>query len=461
MISILVPTVGLLILYWGWFFFRRFKQGQKLSLILPLAFTCLFIPKINLIQVNPDHSMAGIRTDDLLALVMVIAAVFDRRTWKDRRILIGLGFLGALSLACLISVFVGRGMGYDNAIPFSILSILRRFEYFAFALIGVYLALHTEDGGKTALTEFTIMSGFHMIIGLLQVIGVCNYAVIGFLDFWDPSWANRAISTFNGHYEYGHFLCYGIAVFLCVFLRTRKPGWLALVAANFGMIWLSSSRTSLIVGMLLTVLILLFSLRKSTPGLLKAFAFGGIALFLLAGILFATGAVELGRFGVINLSEYAETMQTTLANGNLPEYAKMVRAGISESTAIPAGIADPDVYARFFKWGAAMDGFRQSPFFGYGTGVTEVMDGNYIKLLGENGIIGLLLWLGMYGYYMRVVWKARWKALPGRSVFWMMVSVLLASFAIDMFEASKPMEMLWLWIGLVIGLSGAFTGETE
>ena len=150
MISILVPTVGLLILYWGWFFFRRFKQGQKLSLILPLAFTCLFIPKINLIQVNPDHSMAGIRTDDLLALVMVIAAVFDRRTWKDRRILIGLGFLGALSLACLISVFVGRGMGYDNAILFSILSILRRFEYFAFALIGVYLALHTEDGGKTA-----------------------------------------------------------------------------------------------------------------------------------------------------------------------------------------------------------------------------------------------------------------------------------------------------------------------
>ena len=43
----------------------------------------------------------------------------------------------------------------------------------------------------------------------------------------------------------------------------------------------------------------------------------------------------------------------------------------------------------------------------------------------------------------------------------MMVSVLLASFAIDMFEASKPMEMLWLGIGLVIGLSGAFTGETE
>ena len=461
MISILVPTFALLGLYWAWFFFRKFKQGKKLSFILPLAFTCLFIPKINLIQVNPDHSMAGIRTDDLLALVMVLTAVVDRRTWKDRRVLIGLGFLGALSLACLISVFCGRGMGYDNAVPFSILSILRRFEYFAFVLIGVYLALHTENGGKTALTEFAIMSGFHMIIGLLQVIGVCNYAVIGFLDFWDPSWANRAISTFNGHYEYGHFLCFGIAVFLCAFLRTRKPGWLALVAANFGMIWLSNSRTSLIVGMLLTVLVLLFSLRKSTPRPLKAVAFGSIGLFLLAGILFATGAVELGRFGAINLSEYAETMQTTLANGNLPEYAKMVRAGISESTTMPAGIADADVYARFFKWGAAMNGFRQSPFFGYGTGVTEVMDGNYIKLLGENGIIGLLLWLGMFGYYMRVVWKARREALPGRSVFWMMVSVLLASFAIDMFEASKPMEMLWLGIGLVIGLSGAFTGETE
>ena len=460
MISILIPTGVLLALYWARFFLMKFRQGKKLPWILPLAFTCLFIPKITLIQVNPDHSMAGIRTDDLLALVMLIVSVLDVRTWKNKRILAGVGFLGALTAASIVSVLCGRGMGYDNAILFSIMSMIRKFEYFAFALIGVYLAYHTEGAEKTALTEFTIMSGFHMIIALLQVIGVCNYAVIGFLDYWDPSWANRAISTFNGHYEYGHFLCFGIAVYLCVFLRTRKPCWLVPVAANFTLIWLSSSRTSLIVGMLLTALILLFSLRKNTPGPLKAVAFGGIGLFFIAGILFATGGVELGRFGVINLSEYAETMETTLVNGNLPEYAQMVRAGISENTTIPAGIADADVYARFFKWGAAMDGFWQSPFFGYGTGVTEVMDGNYIKLLGENGIVGLLLWLGMFGYYMRTVWKARREVLPGRSVFWMMVSILLAGVAIDMFEASKPMEMLWLGIGLVIGLSGRL-GETE
>ena len=452
MISILIPTGILLALYWGRFLLLKYRRGKAVSWLVPLAFTCLFIPKITLIQVNPDHSMAGIRTDDLLALVMLIIAVTDKRTWKDRRILAGIGFLGALTAAGIVSVLCGRGMGYDNAVLFSVMSMIRKFEYFAFALIGVYLALHTEDAGKTALAEFTWMFGFHIVIGLLQVAGLCNYAVIGFLDFWDVSWANRAISTFNGHYEYGHFLCFGIAVYLCVFLRTKKPGWLAAVAACFGMIWLTKSRTSLIVGMILTVLILLFSVRKTSGRGVKTAAFGAIGVFLLAGILFATGTLDPGRFGAINLAEYSETMRTCAAQGDLREYAKMVRAGISESTMRPEGISDADAFARFFKWGAALDGFRQSPFFGYGTGVTEVMDGNYIKMLGENGIVGLALWLGMFGYYMRTVWSARRTVAIARSVFWMMVSVVLASVVIDMFEASKPMEMLWLAVGIVIGI---------
>ena len=111
-------------------------------------------------------------------------------------------------------MFTGRAMGYDNAVPFSLLTIVRKYEYFAFALIGIYIAGHTEGADKAALEEFTWMSGFHILIGLLQVAGACNYAVIGFLDYWDPSWANRAISTFNGHYEYGHFLCFGIVICL-------------------------------------------------------------------------------------------------------------------------------------------------------------------------------------------------------------------------------------------------------
>ena len=461
MVSILIPSGICLAVYWARFFLLKYRAGRKLPWILPLAFTCLFIPKVTLMQVNPDHSMAGIRTDDILALVMLAVSLRDARTYRNRKILIGIGFLLALSAASLVSMFTGRAMGYDNAVPFSILTILRKYEYFAFALIGVYMAGHTENAEKTALAEFAWMSAFHAAIALLQVAGLCNYAVIGFLDYWDPSWANRAISTFNGHYEYGHFLCFGIAVYLCAFLRTKKPGWLLAVAGCFGMIWLTASRTSLIVGILLMLLILLFSVRKNSSRAVKAGAAVCIALFVLAGALFAAGILDLKRFAAVDLGEYAGYLRENIEKGDLREYAQMVRQGIEESTVVAGEIADADAGARFFKWGAALDGFRQSPLFGYGSGVTEVMDGNYIKLLGEGGAAGLLLWLGMFGFFMRTVWKARGRAVPARSVFWMMVSVLIASVFIDMFEASKPMEMLWLAAGLVIGLEALKTGDRE
>ena len=43
----------------------------------------------------------------------------------------------------------------------------------------------------------------------------------------------------------------------------------------------------------------------------------------------------------------------------------------------------------------------------------------------------------------------------------MIVSVLIGAVLIDMFEASKPMETLWLAVGLVIGVSGLKSEENN
>ena len=104
------------------------------------------------------------------------------------------------------------------------------------------------------------------------------------------------------------------------------------------------------------------------------------------------------------------------------------------------------------KWGAALDGFRLHPLLGYGTGVTHVMDGNYFRLLGETGLIGTLLWLGLYIGFMRAVWKARRRTPLGKALLLMMLSILLNSLMIDMFDASKPMEMMWLLVGAAIAI---------
>ena len=462
MISILIPSGILLAVYWARYFLAEHRKGIPMT--VPLVFTCMFIPKLNLLEVNHTYSTAGIRTDDILTLVLLVIALRDAYTYRNRYIKWGLGFLTALAVSNLASMIVGRAGGYDNSVLFAILSIARKFEYFAFALIGICLARKTEHAERVVLTEFTWMSCFHVIIGLLQVFRLCNVAVSGVVSSRD--YIGFAVSTFNGHYEYGQFLCFAVILYLVCFVRSCRSHSsgeclfsAGMILVSFIMIWLTKSRSSLVISLFLTVLILLFSIRKESRPALKIGAFAGVLILALTGILFATGALHIGRFESVNLGKYAESLKNNVENGSLREYIEYRKTGEAEWKLGMQGDMDVSAALRFYKWGAALDGFRQSPVFGYGTGVTHVMDGNYIKLLGETGLAGTLLWLAVYGYFMSSVWSLRKETKPARIVFWMMISVMAASLFIDMFEASKPMEMLWLGVGLAIGAASVKPDE--
>ena len=502
MISILIPSGILLAAYWGLYLGRGRKTG--VPVIVPLVFTCLVIPKVNLITVNPAYSTAGIRIDDLLALVLLGISVRDAATWKNRHIRVGLIFLTALTAVGILGMIAGRANGLENNTLFAVLVWIRKFEYFAFALIGIYGARQcgacagagrdgsgrpcggAEDmarsrGGLEAVVmrEFTLMSGFHLIIALLQIAGVCNYCVSGTVmpNPWEQP---VAVSTFNGYYEYGQFLCFGIATYLCSYLRMRgaagadsafggsasgtglsgrlrsggsavTAGCLGMTAVSVAMILLTESRSSLMIGIGLIFLILVFSIRRDSPRRTKIITAGIIAAMVAGAVLFFSGAIHVGRFSVSGLGDYAANLRENIAAGDLQKYAADVRARIHDKYNVIYWFGDGSASIRFYRWGAALDGLRQFPVFGYGAGVTHAMDGSYVKLLGESGIAGTVLWLGMFGYFLRVVWAARRTAPGARSVFWMMISVLAASLFIDMFDASKPMEMMWLAVGVVIG----------
>ena len=459
MVSILVPTGVLLAVYWGWYFGWQRKRGVPLT--VPLAFTCLFIPKVNLFNVNPMYSTAGIRTDDFLALILLIVAIRDVQTWKDKRIQWGIGILCALTVASIIGLITGRANGYDNEILYAIMSIIREYEYFAFALIGMYIARKTPQAEKIAMKEVIWASGFHAAIALMQVFRICGYAVAGLVSDQPANWPSGiAVSTFNGHYEYGQFLCFAIVIYLCTFLRTRKIRYLFSTVGSCVMIWLTDSRSSLMVGLLMIVLILLLSIRKETKPGLKVATGGIILLAVGAVVLFLTGTLKIGRFNVVNLNEYAEALRMYIEKGDLHRYVTIFRDN-AEFSGITEWISDRSASGRFYLWGSVLDGFRQFPIFGYGPGVTHVTDGNYIRLLGEGGIVGTLLYLSLLGYYMHIMRKERERIPAAKSVFYMFVSVLFASAFIDMFRASKPMEMLWLAVGLVIGVSSLKSEENN
>ena len=132
MISIIPVGFALIGLYWlRWVIWKR----KELPIVIPILFTCFFLPKINLIKVS-TLSTAGIRIDDFLTLLLLLIAIMDPATYRHKAVKWGVRILLLLSVVNLLSVFVGRMKGYDNSILHSILMVVRKFEYFAFVPVG-------------------------------------------------------------------------------------------------------------------------------------------------------------------------------------------------------------------------------------------------------------------------------------------------------------------------------------
>ena len=100
MIPIIPLSGALLLAYWvRWIFWKRKEQ----PIAVPVLVTCFFLPKINLLKVS-SLSTAGIRADDLLALVLLLAAVMDPATYRNKAVKWGFRILLVLSAIVLLNV---------------------------------------------------------------------------------------------------------------------------------------------------------------------------------------------------------------------------------------------------------------------------------------------------------------------------------------------------------------------
>ena len=469
LISIVDLSLVLLGIYWlRWIIWKR----KEIPFVVPILFTCFFLPKLNLISVS-ELSTAGIRIDDFLALILLLVAIMDPATYRNKAIKWGTLVLILLSVVNLLSVFFGRMQGYENQVLLSVLMVIRKFEYCSFALVGIYAARKVKHPYKVFYSEFTWMNLMHILPAVLQVITKVSYAVNGrnLGDYLHGT----AVSTFNGYYEYGQFLCFSCAIYICDLLsdrekariwKTRIPVSLVMLPITLVMLYLSKSRSSLVIGVVLILIAIYFPIRKTVSR--TRLIYGGYgAIVILAGVtVLLTGILGLeitSRFGEFDMGNF-RTWKELLNRGNLSEYTWMLRTEYFEFVAINKlgyldKISDWSMANRLMKWGAALDGLKMNPLLGYGMGVTHVMDGNYIRLLGETGLLGTAIWFIFYGGMMRFVWKARNRSRIGKAVLLMMLSILMNSIMIDMFDASKPMEMMWLLVGAVLAFDPKLNGS--
>ena len=325
---------------------------------------------------------------------------------------------------------------------FSILSIIRKFEYFSLIFAGYYLRKGIKDFDNLFHSTFSLLHTLLMVIAIMQLTGLTNYVTYGIER---NGLGSVAVATFNGYYEYGQFLVIGYVYYLLRWIsRGYKLKDFCMVILTVIFILLTRSRSSLMWGVLITLLIVLFSRRVKS--LYKIMLLGsivtGAAVFIILGV---AESDIFSRFRTVDIVEMTETLSQYIKSGDFDAYIEGYR--IKNFSGMDLSAA-----GRFSKWGIALNGLMKYPLLGYGYGIvySGAMDGNYVRIFGELGIIGGLLWLSLYFGYIRYFFRNSGISLRAESAAWMMTAVAFGSIFIDMLEASKIMEFIWFYAGITI-----------
>lgn len=447
MIDILVLSI-VFILFMAVFIFRK---GVNFSRFTLFAFIVIMaIPKVNIIGGVNSVTTAGIRIDDLLLAVLLVVSVikyWGRINKNINHLVILFALFVFVGCTSAIYAFV---RGDSASVILGLLTILRYFEYFCFAIISSNLA-RSKQFKKLFLNSLRLLVVFLSFVGFLQVFGYANYYVSG--SEAGNFFRGLAVSTFNGYYEYGCFM-----VLMTYFFLVNEYKWDYLFAGLcLSQVFLTGSRTSLLV---IIIILIIFLVRKSfwceSIKVQRRYIITSFSL-LVIGIIGLSVAGSLGY-----LSRIAETDPLSIINQFSIEWENrdfyrflyVIRNNI-DLMSIAAQKGDLSTNIRSLKWACCLDGFLMHPIIGYGAGVTQTMDGSYVKLLCETGIIGFSIWIVILLSFLR-------RCNGKKNYILGFVGVLLiGSVAIDMFEASKVMEFIWFMGGMMLANNNILVYKKE
>lgn len=349
-------------------------------------------------------------------------------------------FLGVGLLSVLSAVFLTKTAAWHLAL----LHWARRVEY----LIPFFLALTSlRFGAKPrffAETLFIVsfvafLYGLGQIYAGLPVISTQNeeYAK-GIALRWIPG--SRLHSTFAGHYDLAAFLVLIFPLMLSYLFVYKKRIERAIlfflvIVPSFWLLLQTGSRISF-VAYLIGATVSLWVIKK------RLF----IAPFLLLSIL---GMIFLSDLGL----RYKNTIETY--KERLLMYSPFV-VWAQEQEPTPV-VRSTDI--RFnFEWPRAIRAFKKNPLLGTGySSITLATDNDYLRLLGEVGLVGFLAFLlvlarlaqGLAGFLRRAKLDANTGFVGG--FVGSFAGLLFNAAFIDVFEASKVAIIFWTIAGIVVG----------
>ncbi len=360
-----------------------------------------------------------LRIEDLVLVSVALAwfartAIFKelglvRKTPLNNAIFI---YIGSLILATLWGVFAGfvlptRGFFFT----------LKYIEFFVVYFMTVNL-VHEERQMFRLLTTAFVTCAIAAIIGITQI----------------PS-GERIAAPFEGQYgepnTFGGYLVFMLALLLGYALsskplvsRLRWAAFAVLVAVPL-LYTLSRSSWLAAIPMLLTLIVL--SPRRLT-------------LMVTLGILVIAGA-SIAPKQVIDRYNY--TWNATVDRG---EY-RIGNAKLDTSTS-----------ARLDSWKQGLSGWAKQPLFGYGVTGFAFMDAQFVRVLVETGLIGLVAFLWLLWRILGITWKTHRQfigsRLEGLTLGYLAGVIAMMTHAIgaNTFIIVRIMEPFWFMTGLIFAV---------
>lgn len=441
--------------------FARPKDILKYGIAAILIVVPLY-PKFPFINIPGTY--VSIRIEDFLIFLLALFSVIfffkelpeliKNKLESSILVFMGVGFVSLLS-AILITKTVSP--------PIAVLHWLRRIEYFVPMGIGI---LYFKRYGTRDLEFFLKVLMITVFVAFIYGFGQMHFSwpVIitqnseyakGVALRWVPG--SQLNSTFAGHYDLATFLVFTLPIFISLFFLI-KGLWSKVLLAVVVLcgLWLLANTASRIsvISYLLASVVSLFLVRK----------YKAIFITIIVSIIIfsLTGSVIDRYTQVITVYYQRIVSKIKVKAADSPETLPQRRESVnSEPTPTPV-FEDRSTSIRLnVEWPRALRAFKKNPLVGTGySSITLATDNDFLRLLGEVGILGflsfILIFLNIINLGRKIFFKL--SSLSGVELAFIasfiggLIGVLVNALFIDIFEASKFAIIFFLIIGLFVSL---------
>jgi len=318
-----------------------------------LIFSMLLSPEIILGRI-PGRDVV-VRIDDFLLAVITFAWLAKTAIYKGLALFVKTPLnkiIGIYAFLCLISTLRGIVLGY--VVPAKgFFYVARYIEYFLLFIL-VANQIHSRKQIKVFLAAFFIVCALVSAYGMLQIPSGIRVSAPFEGKQGEPN-------TFGGYLLF--ILCIAIGIYLQDVSPRLKRALLALSALIIFPFFYTLSRASY-VAIIFSFLAFIVLSKK------KVILVSVMTVLILAGIMIKPEAI---------LSRVKYTFQEKQAH-----LAKIGNIYL-----------DPSSSERIFSWRESFQAWQKDPLLGRGVTGFHFIDGQYIVLLPELGILGFLafLWL--------------------------------------------------------------------